>query len=185
MEKDYSFLPHFLNENIYLVKENMEVYSHKDSDLSSEKNNSTPAIKQEEKVESRAISSSDIKFKGKNLKKILLVVDQPTKDFIIPEEEVFLKRILTAVKLSSDDVAIVNLQNLEKNQIGNLLDFDFAKLITFGVENDNFISGDIPLYDISNINDRKILKADSLDMIQKDQKKKAKLWEILQKLFLV
>jgi hypothetical protein len=198
MNKDYSFLPHFLTENIYVVKENFEAYSigsKSDGFLSSTHSKELSSIetiqKNPENITSK-MSMADsstasspaltLPLKGKNLKGILIAVEDYDNEYINAGDEAFLLKILAAVKLSPEDVAILNTAGISGDQVLLINEISYDKFILFGVTK-AIVPDEIPNYSISTIYNKRILKADGLKDIQEDQTKKLKLWENLKMLF--
>lgn len=224
MEKDYAFLPHFINEEIFIIKEDLEKYTpgkgvssvsetvakasplvsaeiaHPAKAASTEIRTAGLATVKEAPAEKASAATADeslatskhdpekeaeteIFYKGKNLKKVAIIVNYNGKGFIDPQEEEFLLKILSAVKLTADDVAIINVNHL--NSGSHIKNFNYVKLITFGCHNDDLPNAAEPPYSLKQSEGRFYLKADSLEEIQQTKDKKVKLWESLQKMFSV
>lgn len=160
MEKTYDFLPFFINEEIYIIKENVAPVYKKEAEL--------PVEKPEQ--------AEPITFLGKNLQKVMVLVDGQEDEIIAPDDKAFLLSILGAVKLGLDDVAIIDFSkySLRKN---DLKSFNFSTQLCFGIS-------ETSLYQVIFKEDKKILAAHSLTAIRQDVGMKKRLWACLQEIFL-
>lgn len=136
-----TFLPLFLNEEIYLIRDGMS---------------------QQKPV-----------FMGGNSQGILIVVSNPTTDFLSSEEDKLLQKILLSVELTYNDVAIVNVSKSSFEAI------DFKKALSFGAPH----SPQTNYYQLEEIEGKQWLLVDSLSEIAQDRNKKKRLWQHLQLLF--
>ena len=112
-------------------------------------------------------------FMGGNSQGILIVVSNPTTDFLSSEEDKLLQKILLSVELTYNDVAIVNVPKLSFEAI------DFKKVLSFGVPH----SPQTNYYQVEEIEGKHMLLVDSLSEIAQDRNKKKRLWQHLQLLF--
>lgn len=172
-EKNHNFLPFFFQEPVYVVKEPEPfVYNPGPQD----ETHHAPAIE-------------EVPVKGENKKEILVLVEEKNTEFISAANEQLLTKILQAVHLAMDDIALVNLSNIKSfppSHIAEALEkIPFNTLISFGpvVKEwpvSNFFSKYMVNTDDTN---RNILLADTLDELATDLQKKKSLWQCLQKLF--
>lgn len=170
-ENNPGFLPFFFQEPVYVINE-PESFNTEPQD----ETHFAPTIE-------------EISVKGENKKEILVLVQEKNTEFISPANEQLLIKILQAVKLSMDDIALVNLSNitsLPPSHIAEALEkIPFHTLISFGAvvkewSVSNFFSKYMVNTDDTN---RNILLADTLDELASDLQKKRSLWQCLQKLF--
>lgn len=166
MTEDRNFLPHFIEEEIYIIKE--------DGELSVDSPKPDSQVVEEPLTD--YVESSPLKYSGKNLKNVAILVP-----VIIDEEIAFLQKILGAVKFSLDDCALVGVDN--NPNLKSLDELTPKAILSFGVAVDlSFTSG--TLYEINILEGIKTIKADKLSSISADNTKKKLLWDALQKMFL-
>jgi hypothetical protein len=126
----------------------------------------------------------ELKYLGENKQKILILVEDPEAEFINERDKEFLSKVLGAVKLTFNDVALLNTYNNSDLTYSYLSDkINFRKLIIFGKEPNDLDDSSLVKYKIAIKIDVEILHADMLAEIQDDKNKKIKLWEELKKLF--
>lgn len=123
---------------------------------------------------------TDFRYLGENNKYILIVVKEPSFDFLKQDDLGFLLKILAAKKLELKDVAIIN---TEKNQDLNFDDlkafFAFSKIITFGI-NPQILQIEGAVANKKSIfKDTPVLGTWSLAILQQDVKKKGIFWDQL------
>ena len=139
---------------------------------------------QEKKVE---IPSSTISFNtlGNNQQKILILVDNDETLYLPDEQLNFLMGILTACKLTMQDVAILNIQKNKDVSYTNLATALKAFIVLlFGVETSKIaLPLQFPFYQIQAYNNQTYLSAPSLTVLQNDKAEKTKLWLCLKQLF--
>ncbi len=123
---------------------------------------------------------------GKNLKHILIVINDSQTDMISEEELDFLTGVLKACKLSIQDVAVVNLTKLTDTKYLTLLEkFNPANVLLFGVTPQEIdLPVNFPAFKILNYRDIQFLYSPSLSVLKDDKLQKGKLWVCLQQLFL-
>ena len=126
---------------------------------------------------------TDIKFLGKNEKKILII--SPSHEQVLDEgNKTFLIKILNSIGLQLNDVVIINPKKEAKLSFYNTT-FTPEKIILFGVKpfEIDIQSIDIPTYEIKDFDNKPILHIDDLKTIQSDLAKKKALWTNLKQLF--
>ena len=172
MERDFSFLPHFLKEDIYVVNE-------KPSPTIPESNEKN-AVEEQPESEDQA----PLKILGANLKNCLIFVNTPGSDVIAPTEKDLLENILKSVKLQPEDVLIVNVKDASNEQIEALVvEQNYRWLIDFGTDRIPLLNSINPYQPLSE-GKQKCLKANTLTVIGQDVEKKKLLWASLQEMFL-
>ena len=129
-----------------------------------------------------------VKFLGNNLKKIVILVKQPS-DIFLPEKHLeFLSKILAACKLNIGDVAIVNLGfrfediNTIKQQ------FKPNHIILFNIDPIELkLPLNFPHFKIQNYSDSAYLSVPDMDILNSDTEEgkllKTKLWVCLRTMF--
>lgn len=170
MSEDLNFLPHFIKEEIYIIKDNVTTEQVQETQ-------SSPTLSSEaNEPVAEYVKADPLKFKGKNLKNVVILVPE-----VIEEEIEFLQKILGAVKFTLDDCALVSLA--ENTELTQLDEISPKVILAFGINKDKY-SLPATLYEISSESELKTLKADGLSSISTDNTKKKQLWEALQDLFL-
>ena len=122
---------------------------------------------------------------GNNQQKILIVVSD-NETLYLPDEQLnFLMGILTACKLTMQDVAILNTEKNKDISYTNLAGtLKAEKVILFGVETSTIsLPLQFPSYQIQAYNNQVYLSAPSLTVLQNDKAEKTKLWLCLKQLF--
>lgn len=124
-------------------------------------------------------------FLGKNLRKILLIVNEEKVDHISDENLPFLIGILDACKLALPDVALLNIWSNEKIKYHQLQDkFKPEVILFFGVEPEKLgFPLQFPHYQVQAYNNQKYLCAPSLTTLAENKPQKQLLWASLKKLF--
>src|SRR5450432_3958085 len=128
---------------------------------------------------------ADITFLGGNNKHILLLVNNVDAAFLPGDDLTFLSGILSACKLSMQDIAIVNLHKSKASNYNNVPGILKAEIIIVsGVELSILeLPFKIPLFQLQQYKMKKYVAVPSLNTIQHDMDAKKKLWEILKVLF--
>ena len=124
--------------------------------------------------------TTDFKYLGENNKYILIVVKEPSADFLKQDDLGFLLKILAAKKLELKDVAIIN---TEKHSSLNFDDlkafFAFSKIITFGINPQILQIEGAVANKKSTFKETSVLGTWELSKLQQDEKKKAIFWDEL------
>jgi hypothetical protein len=162
IERDRHFLAMFLNDPVYVVEEP-----------------ESPELPEEKEIA--------IQFKGKNKQEIVVMVNDEKAEYLSENEEAFLMKILQAVQLTQDDIALVNAYHFqsEVHQPEALNNIPYKTLITFGdLPEAVFFRKYLTKY-LWNKDDknRVYLQADALKEIANDRTKKQLLWKNLQEIF--
>ncbi len=174
MEENNELLRYIYHDDLYMVKEpaaSANVPAIQEEELISEvKESGSPPLAQE---------ALPVTFYGNNEKKILILVNDPTNDFLNQKELEFLLSIIErGLKLSKVDFALVNGHKYPAQQI--LDEIEYLYLISFG-EHD--ISAQKSKYQVIDADHKKILFAEKLSAIEGDREKKKLLWEALKAMF--
>jgi hypothetical protein len=122
---------------------------------------------------------------GNNQQKILILVADDETLYLPDEQLNFLMGILTACKLTMQDVAILNTKkNTNLSYTALAAGLKTETIILFGVET-SIISLPLqfPPYQIQAYNNQTYLSAPSLPVLQNDKAEKTKLWLCLKQLF--
>jgi len=162
IERDYRFLSIFLNEPVYIVEE-------------------------PEPPEEAIQDQPEIRYKGQNKQEVLVIVYDEMTEYLSEKDEALLIKILQAVRLTQDDIALVNIHSLQ-NQVHNftaLNNISYKTLITFGETPEAFSFRKYLVKYQWNTDDqnRVYLQADALKDIAHDRTKKQLLWKNLQEIF--
>ena len=135
-------------------------------------------IPAEKNIEKR--QTTDFKYLGENNKYILIVVKEPSFDFLKQDDLGFLLKILAAKKLELKDVAIINTEKHSSLNFDDLkVFFAFNKVVTFGI-NPQILQIEGAVANKKSIfKETQILGTWSLAILQQDEKKKAIFWDML------
>ncbi len=184
MNDENTFLPHFIEEEIYIIDEVSESKSVADKPALVNEPAAKPIAEEPaatyttQKIESVEEPIVTLSYEGENTEKILLIVNS-----ISSEEKVFLEKVLGAVKLAISDCALLQLSKNNSPRHHQLIDqFESSTFISFGGTDLAFMQN-INNYKITFVGDRRILQVDNLKSIMEDVAKKKLLWECLQQLF--
>lgn len=162
IERNPRFLSLFLNESVYIVDE-------------------------PEPLESTEPELPEIQYKGQNKQKILIMVYDEKEEFLSEKDEAFLLKVLQAVQLTINDIALVNCQNLEDpaNNFTALNNISYKTLISFGEIPEALpFSKYLVKYQLNTDEQNRVyLQADALKDIARDRTKKQLLWKNLQEIF--
>jgi hypothetical protein len=130
-------------------------------------------------------SESTLTFLGNNDKQVLILVKNADSLYMPDEELTFLLGILTACKLTMNDVAIMNLHQQPKFNYTAIGKDIFANtIIQFGTNPaDIELPMSFPTYQLQAYNNQTYLCAPELSILQQDKAEKMKLWNCLKTLF--
>ncbi len=165
MSEDDRFLPFFLREPVYVVPE-------------PKKSAAEPVAK-------------PLPVAGLGEQSILVLIYEPEHAFLSPADQAFFKKILQALSLSADDIALVNWYRTEaKLQVGialdqHLPDQSYKTTLVFGEvpqpwSQSNFFEA----YTVKSQETKRFLQAASLAKLAQDAALKVRFWKCLQDLFL-
>lgn len=124
---------------------------------------------------------------GKGNRKILILLQINKEEVILPQEFDLLIKILSALKLSLEDVWIANINQWEGNTIRHWQTaLQFEKLILFGIDDLSFINAiSFPKNFVLPFLDFQLLNSNSLSFMidEKNKKSKTELWLALKDWF--
>ena len=127
-----------------------------------------------------------LKFLGGNSKNILILVRDVENVHIGESDLIFLTKMLSACKLTIDDVAILNKDKFELNLNEINLKLAPKVVLLFGVAPTEL---DMPIvfpeYHVQHYNNMQFLLSDKLHVITNDTVRKTSLWNCLKKLFVL
>lgn len=205
---DYSFLPHFITEDIYVIKEeaaslkseapeatpttepvpipaeSVEKQSESTSEPIAAAKSAIPAIEPAPAVvrEPEPVYLKPLPTEGNNLKHCLLLVESSETVLEAPLKGL-LEKIMGAVKRSMDDVLLVNVKNASTEQIDALLsEQNHRHLIAFGTSKIAPLNN-APLYQLTEVNRKSYMRADALSSIAQNVEMKKALWGTLKSMF--
>lgn len=122
---------------------------------------------------------------GKNLKKLLILVEDHSNPVMERADGLLLKDILKAVDYSFDDVAIVNIAHCREEADWQVInEIPYQRLFSFGIKHPK-IPATIALapYELESSGERKYLLTDKLSTLRSDRSRKIALWNLLKKVF--
>ncbi|MGB3779191.1 MAG: hypothetical protein WA960_12600 [Tunicatimonas sp.] len=165
MRDDKRFLPFFLREPVYVVPE----------------------------PEKLAVESTvpPLPIAGLGKKGVLVLMHETEYPFLSPADQTFLDKILQAIDLSSDAIALVNWHSAQTGlQAGNVLDQylpdqPYPTTLVFGEVPQPWSQGNFfEAYMVKSNEAQRFLQADSLATLAHDPVQKVRFWKCLQQLFL-
>ncbi|MEL7005435.1 MAG: hypothetical protein AAFN93_22290 [Bacteroidota bacterium] len=175
-----NFLPHFINETVYVIKEDMPT---KKSNLQASdlKGDKTEEVVLPKEAESEITTVEPLKFKGSNARRTLIIVNYADHEHIHPADEEFLTKILKAVNIEIAEAAILNLSLNVHFDYEGLLTFEATHVLYFG-EN-KILPNQFDYYSIKSEGNKQILLSPDLSKTAQDTEKKKQLWGALKKMF--
>jgi hypothetical protein len=122
---------------------------------------------------------------GKNEKQIAIIVNNDEALYLPDEQLNFLLGILSACKLTLEDVAIINIKKNKKLSYTVLVnELRSEKIFLFGVEPSKIeLPFQFPFYQMQQFNNQLYLSAPLLTKLQDDKAEKTKLWLCLKQIF--
>ncbi|MEQ9165644.1 MAG: hypothetical protein RLO12_05260 [Fulvivirga sp.] len=184
---DLNFLKSFLTEDLYIIKEDQKETIPK---TQVEEEVPQKEYKEKEVLEESSVFNEPIEeiqtkpfpaHKGSFNKKILITVQDNVSEIISDSDLQFLLKILGAVKLSLDDVAIVNAVK-NKIDLNDLTSWSAAHYLSFTAA--AISQNNTSFYTPFQEEKVQCLSCDKLKEIAADKGKKQQLWTALQQLFL-
>lgn len=126
-----------------------------------------------------------ISYLGNNKRKIVIIVRSPETLYLPDEDLKFLLGILSACKLSMEDIALINASKNSSLLYKDLTEqLSAEKIFLFGVDPDVLrLPLQFPYYQIQQFNNQVYLSSASLTELQNDKAEKMKLWNCLKKVF--
>ena len=201
---DLMALSFLIDEEIYLTKDERKTISANkasfalNKEVEIEVKDQSPSIETKEEIEVKLEPSSveikedievlaapsapqkEFKYLGENNKYILIIVKEPEAEFLKPADLTFLLKILSAKKLTLDDVAIINTEKNDPLHFDHLKNF-FAcnKIITFGINPKTLQITTAVANKRSIFKNTPVLGTWDLPKLQTDEKKKSIFWDEL------
>jgi hypothetical protein len=176
MENKEALLTQLFKEDIYLILK--DDLNHIEEKVVAEIKTSPVDIvaKKVEIVETLRV----VNFLGQNKKQILIILANQGEVICTAANLDFLTKILNAIKLSLDDVALIDesLFDRQKHQLP-----PFQQLVSFGSAA-FFTAQSMTIPNTKYMTSKTILHADSIEMVQADVMLKKQLWGALQQMFL-
>ena len=132
-------------------------------------------------------SISTFNILGKNLKRVALIVENPEELHLADDQLNFLLGVLSACKLTMEDVAIINIaKNTDANYKTIESELKAENIILFGVKPSQIdLPLEFPLYQVQQYNKQTYIAAVALDTIKIDKIEKTKLWNCLKQIFII
>ena len=127
-----------------------------------------------------------VEYIGKNRSHILVIVSKGDAAFTDEEELQFLSSVLSACKLSLDDIAIVNAANLPAgaDYLSLLRFFESRHILLFDVAPQTIdLPFNFPHFQLQQFDQHTYLSAPALKEIKMEKDLKTKLWSSLKMLF--
>lgn len=175
------FLKYFINEDLYLIKGENDPLQQKVETVSApEQKITVERLEQQDVVEEPKVELTPPKppaYKGANKKGILILVEDANSEFLNEKDFTYLMKILGAVKLTIDDIALVNV-----NRTNNYSDLEFTNAIVF-TSNYSLQISNTTKYIPSVLGNKKTLLADPLDQIATSVELRKALWDALKSIF--
>lgn len=138
----------------------------------------------QEKQENKPAPNPHLIF-GKNLKKLLILVEDHNHPVMERADGLLLKDILKAVNYSFDDVAIVNIAHCrEEVDWQTVNEIPYQRLFSFGIRHPK-LPATLALapYELETSGERKFLFTDKLELLRSDRSRKIALWNLLKQVF--
>ena len=148
--------------------------------------NSLVEFESPEPVQKIEVKSS-INILGNNRSKVIIVVENNEAAFLPDNQLNFLLEILSACKLTMEDVAIINIY-INKAITYKAITFELKaeKIILFGVTPAQLnLPVEFPSYQIQQYNNQTYVTAAMLADIESDKTEKTKLWNCLKQIFAI
>lgn len=137
------------------------------------------------KIATQPKSFTTFSFLGNNKKDITIVVNS-NEALHLPDDELnFLLGILSACKLTMEDVAVLNIKKNESANYQSIAASLKAKtVLIFGVDCLEInLPIQFPNYQIQSYNNQVYLTSPSLSIVRNDKVEKTKLWNCLKQIF--
>jgi hypothetical protein len=120
---------------------------------------------------------------GKNQKNILILVNDADHKVSTETGSELLRNIVKAINLSANDFALVNYAEYPGASYTQLSSFFCGKLVfCFGVSASDLQMEELPLNEINNLADARVILCANLKQLAEDQQSKKVLWGNLKKL---
>lgn len=129
---------------------------------------------------------SVVSYLGGNVKNIVLVVNNAEATYLTDEQTLFLTSILSACKLTLNDVAILNFASLSFPPDQAIMELKAKSVLLFDVPPTDFeLPIHFPHYQLQPFKECTYLSAPSLSILEADVTQKKAFWNSLKKLFVL
>ena len=130
-------------------------------------------------------SNKELNFFGGNKQHILLLVNNPDVAFVTDQQLTFLSGILSACKLTLEDVGLLNIASYPAISYKTISDAFTPRIIMlFGITTDAIqLPFLMPDFQRQSYNNQVYLAIPSLQALENDKDLKRKLWMVLQQIF--
>ena len=164
------FLKYLITEDLYLVpeKEGEETVEASSKPYEQDSSESSSVVEEPQPAQEEVV----VNYLGGFEKKVLILVEDAQADHLNETDKAYLLKILGAVKLGLEDIALVNL-----NRTKNVESLDAEITISFA---SNAMD---TKYTIQTKAGKKVLFADPLSAISKSTELRTALWNALKELF--
>ena len=143
-------------------------------------------VEMETTVKAKKIApASSFNILGNNRAAITIIVENATHLHLPDPELNFLLGILSACKLTMEDVAIINISK-NKNATYKTIELELkaGKIILFGVTAAQIgLPLEFPIYQVQHYNQQTYIAAGNLQQIESNKADKTKLWNCLKQIF--
>lgn len=122
---------------------------------------------------------------GKNLKQLLILVEDPAHPVMERADGLFLKDVLKAIGYSFDDVAIVNIAHCQTGADWKTVNATpFTHLFSFGVSHPQLpATRTLAPYELEGNEGKQYLLIDKLSTLRTERTYKIRLWNLLKQMF--
>ncbi len=140
---------------------------------------------QSQKKAIKSSSPSNISSLGENKGNILFLVNDSNNKFLADEEMKLLLSLLTACKISMEDIALVNYHQHSGTDYLKLSDqFQCKKMLLFGVNSSDVdLPFTIPFFQPQKFQEQLYMISPPLSDFQNNKELKMELWNCLKKIF--
>lgn len=204
MANDLSFIPFFITEDLFLLPEDRQqkgILSSEQAQKQAPAPAAKEAVKQPsplptatavpkvpsaaEKPPQPAEKANPSLVFGKNLKNLLILVEDPDNPVMERADGLFLKDVLKAVQYTFDDVAIVNIAHCRTEADWEAINaISFTHLFSFGVAHPELpATRTLAPYELERSGERFFLKTEKLAVLRTERAHKITLWNLLKKMF--
>lgn len=137
------------------------------------------------KKEDRILPTSSFSILGNNRSRVAIIIEDEENIYLPDYSLNFLLGILSACKLTMEDVAIANIYKNKNVTYKNIeIELKADKIILFGVTAAQIgLPLEFPLYQIQKYNQQTYVAAGKLIEIEKNKTEKTHLWNCLKQIF--
>lgn len=130
-------------------------------------------------------SNKELSFFGGYKQHIILLVNHPDTAFLTDQQLTFLSGILSACKLTLEDIGLLNIASAHEVSYTDVINaFNPAIVIMFGVTTDAIhLPFIMPEFQKQSYNNQVYLAAPPLQLLENNKELKRKLWMALQQIF--